>query len=280
MLGYACINENLRAVGCLVNRTVRLSNLTPDVQVKLALKNLDDLEKVYNWNIANGILFYRISSSVIPFPHLNNILKNHDVIDKLSSLSKYASKLRLTFHPGPYNKLASVNPTILDATKAELEYHSEFMDIHGLSASPYNKINIHMGGAYTSKLETSKIFCKNFKTLSKNLQKRLTIENDDRPALYTNAQLYEMVHQEIGIPLVFDIHHHSITVSTDYKNDIYLASTTWPKDIIPVVHYSESEPGAKIKLAHSAEIITDNIELYGVNADIMIEAKNKEKKHY
>jgi UV DNA damage endonuclease len=66
-----------------------------------------------------------------------------------------------------------------------LEIHSEIFDLMNLPASSQSKINIHVGGAYGDKLETLKRFVQNFKLLSKNLQARLTVENDDKGGLYT-----------------------------------------------------------------------------------------------
>lgn len=50
-------------------------------------------------------------------------------------------------------------------------------------------------------------FAKNYERLSPNLQKRLTVENDDRPNSYSLRELMRL-HELTGIPLVFDFHHH------------------------------------------------------------------------
>ena len=61
---------------------------------------------------------------------------------------------RLTMHPGPYNCLASPNQKVVDKTVRELDCHSEQMNMLGFKPSPYNKINIHVGGAYGDKTAT------------------------------------------------------------------------------------------------------------------------------
>jgi UV DNA damage endonuclease len=80
----------------------------------------------------------------------------------------------------------------------------------GLSETPYNKINIHMGAAYGDKINSSKTFIKNFKTLPDDIRNRLTVENDDKGVMYSTTDLYKLVHGEIGLPIVFDYHHHNI----------------------------------------------------------------------
>lgn len=50
-------------------------------------------------------------------------------------------------------------------------------------------------------------FANNFFKLSPNAQKRLTVENDDIPTAYSITDLMSL-HQQTGIPLVFDFHHH------------------------------------------------------------------------
>jgi len=50
-------------------------------------------------------------------------------------------------------------------------------------------------------------FITNFQRLSESVQKRLTIENDDKSSMYSVKDLM-YVHEKIGIPIVFDYHHH------------------------------------------------------------------------
>ena len=60
-----------------------------------------------------------------------------------------------------------------------------------------------------------------------------------------------------------------------------LAATTWPKGITQCCHYSESRREEKLDesirpQAHS-DIIYNKINTYGLNPDIVIEAKLKEQ---
>jgi UV DNA damage endonuclease len=117
-------------------------------------------------------------------------------------------------------------------------------------------------------------FCKNFKRLSKSVQSRLTVENDDKASMYSVCDLM-YIHEKIGIPIVFDYHHYKFCPGVLTEDEaLELAASTWPWNIKPVVHYSESKEGGKPQ-AHS-EYIKQLPNTYGINVDIMVEAKAKE----
>ena len=89
------------------------------------------------------------------------------------------------------------------------------------------------------------------------------------------------IHEKIGIPIVFDYHHHKFcTGGLSEKEALKLAISTWPKNIKPVVHYSESksvhEKNNKIKLQAHSDYINNIPNTYGYDLDIMVEAKAKE----
>ena len=69
---------------------------------------------------------------------------------------------RLSFHPGPFNCLASRSEDVVLKTIAELDAHSIQMDLMGLPQSPQAKINIHIGGAYGEHDKALERFCRNF----------------------------------------------------------------------------------------------------------------------
>ena len=60
---------------------------------------------------------------------------------------------RLTTHPGPFNVLASPNEEVVRKAVIDLNCHSKMFDYMGFEPSCYNKINIHVGGAYGEPLE-------------------------------------------------------------------------------------------------------------------------------
>jgi UV DNA damage endonuclease len=89
------------------------------------------------------------------------------------------------------------------------------------------------------------------------------------------------IHERIGIPIVFDYHHHKFcTGDLSEEEALKLAVSTWPKDIVPVVHYSESkalhESNDKLKPQAHSDYISEVPNTYGLDVDIMVEAKAKE----
>jgi UV DNA damage endonuclease len=150
----------------------------------------------------------------------------------------------------------------------------------GLSQTPYNNINIHCNGVYGDKISAMDRFCANFEKLSDSVRKRLTIENDDKASMYSVSDLM-YIHKKIGIPIVFDYHHHQFcTGDLSEQQALELASTTWPKGVTPEVHYSESkalhEENSKLKPQAHSDYIKQLPNLYGNVVDIMVEAKAKE----
>ena len=112
------------------------------------------------------------------------------------------------------------------------------------------------------------------------MRSRLTVENDDKESLYSTLELYEGVYKRIGIPIVFDYHHHMLHPGGQTEQEaLELALSTWG-DIKPVVHYAESrsqeQNNPKIKPQAHSDMIRNPFNDYGHDFDIMIEAKHKE----
>ena len=290
-LGYACINMNLSK--CKQKITTNLSMKKRTFTEKglpyaseLALQNCKDLLTILKWNKANGINFFRMSSDLIPWASeykLDDLPDHWDIVATLGECGKFAEEnnIRITSHPGPFNVLTSPHKHVVENCIKDLSIHGEVFDMMGLSRTPYNKINIHIGGAYGDKVSAMKRFCENFHRLPDSVKSRLTVENDDKASMYSVVDLYEGVYKVIGIPIVFDYHHHKFcTVGLTEEDALEVAISTWPTDIVPVVHYSESRSKEQLDesirpQAHS-DYVLDYIDTYGNRVDIMIEAKAKE----
>ena len=123
-------------------------------------------------------------------------------------------------------------------------------------------------------------FCTNFHRLPESGKSRLTVENDDKASMYSVVDLYEGVYKVIGIPIVFDYHHHRFNTGGLSEEDaLEVAISTWG-DVVPVVHYSESrnieQEDDKIRPQAHSDYVYDYIDTYGNRVDIMVEAKAKE----
>jgi len=267
----------------MVKKTFEQKGL--DYVSELALLNAKDIIKILEWNRLNGINFFRLSSALIPWGDNIDITQLKDYKEIKSELKKagdYAKfwNMRINSHPGPFNVLPSPNESVILKTIADLELHGKVFDMMGLSKTTYNNINIHCNGVYGDKQSAMNRLIQNFKRLSPSVRKRFTLENDDKASMYSVKDLM-YIHEKTGIPIVFDYHHHQFcTGGMSEEEALKLAATTWPKDIRQEVHYSESkalhENNQKEKPQAHSYLINALPNTYGLDLDIMVEAKGKE----
>ena len=298
-LGYACINMKLsypqkyggkeRGVKPIttgrgmIKRTFETKGV--DYASEITLANVKDLNGVMTWNVLNGYNFYRMTSGLAPWKseyEWSDMKDLKEIKLWLRSAGTMANThgVRVTSHPGPFNVLVSPNEDVVQNTFQDLKMHAEVFDFMGLSRTHYNKINIHCNGVYGDKQSAMDRFCKNFERLPESVQSRLTVENDDKASMYSVKDLMYL-HERIGIPIVFDYHHHKFcTGGLSEQEALELAISTWPDDITPVVHYSESRSEEQldesIKPQAHSDLIKELPTTYGNNVDIMVEAKHKE----
>jgi UV DNA damage endonuclease len=289
-MGYACINMELSnqkpkiyTGRSMIKRTFKAKGIK--YASELGLQNTKDLFEIIKWNNENGFDFFRITSNLFPWCSeykLEDMPDHWEIAGILGEIGKYVDehKMRITSHPGPFNVLTSPHPHVVENCINDLSIHGEVFDMMGLSRTPYNKINIHIGGAYGDKKSAMERFCTNFHRLPNSVKSRLTVENDDKATMYSVVDLYEGVYKVIGIPIVFDYHHHKFcTGGLSEEDALEVAISTWG-DIIPVVHYSESRSKEyeddKIRPQAHSDYVYDYINTYNNEVDIMVEAKAKE----
>ena len=294
-LGYACINMELNARKgddrITTNRSMikkTFNDKGVDYASELILQNVIDLNQIIDWNEQNNIKFFRLSSEM--FPWASEYYQDWDSVPHIDLIKIWLENAglkaeeygqRITSHPGPFNVLVSPNENVVQNTITDLTIHGQIFDMMGLSRTPYNKLNIHCNGVYGDKQSALDRFCKNFERLPESVQTRLTVENDDKASMYSVKELYDGIYKRINIPIVFDYHHHRFCDGgLSEQEALELAMSTWPKDIVPVVHYSESRSKEHLDesirpQAHS-DLIKELPNTYGNDVDIMVEAKHKE----
>lgn len=285
--GYASINLTLAEQKIRMNRSMIKRIFTEKglpYASQLALANVSDLERLINWNIENGLLFHRMSSDMVPWmseyelPDLPDYAQIRDTLARCGQ-NAAASGFRLTFHPGPFNVLASNSASVVTKTSKELRQHAEIMDMLGLPATPFAKINIHVGGAFGDKTAALARFAESYLRLPGNTRQRLSIENDDKVNMFSVHDLL-WLHRQVRIPISFDYFHHEFCTGGLSEQEAFLAAVdTWPEGIPPVVHFSSSkkkwEDPAALPTAH-ADYIYSRVNTYNREVDIMFEAKAKE----
>jgi len=286
-LGYCCINLTI-GKQYTTNRSMRKATFESkglDYVSEITLKNVKDIIPILEWNRLNGIFVYRMSSCIVPWQDRINLedLKDYKEISaELKKAGDFAKfwNMRLSFHPGAFTLLSSTKERVVKSAIAELEMHGKVMDLMGLPQTHYAHINIHIGAASCGKHVAMDRFADNFKLLSKSVQSRLVVENDDRPSMYAVSDL-KYLYDKIGTPITFDFFHHECQQDPMSQESAFkLAASTWPNGIAPSVHYSESkrlhENDTKIKVVAHSDYINSLPNTYGIDVDVEVECKKKE----
>lgn len=279
-IGYPCVS-------LLINRTTNhetiLRTATPEKLRGLIAQNLADLRTILEHNLAHGWLLFRIGSSVIPFGShaVNTIQWWQEFKDELRSVGKFArgNDMRLSFHPGQYTVLNSLDAAIISRAIDELTYSARFLDELGMDATC--KIVIHLGGTYGDKPAAMARFCETVNTMPDDLRHRIVIENDERS--YTPADAIA-VSKQTKLPVVFDNLHHTANPGAGQLTDLLKqVFATWMKrDGHPKVHFSSQAQGGKVgnhaDQADPAEF-KEWVKRWGAlgEFDLMLEAKHKDK---
>lgn len=277
-IGYTCIN---RTVKCCSARKFRLSSYSEERLIETTAANLMCLEKILEFNRAKSILFFRITSDLIPFashPVCRVDWEMHfkSDFDRIGKMIR-TYDMRISMHPDQFVLLNSPKREVLENSISELKYHAKLLDLMGLDKSA--KIQIHVGGVYGKKKEAMERFIDRYKYLPENVRERLVIENDER--LYSLVDCLS-IHNSTGIPVLLDVFHHSILGDGITQLDsLKLSQWTWlPEDGIPVVDYSTQQGGAR-KGKHTESIDLEHFSDFlrvssSYDFDIMLEIKDKE----
>jgi UV DNA damage endonuclease len=289
-IGYCCIplgcnvgkpkKDHILVNRGMVRRTFDAKGLS--YVSELILLNLKDTLKVLDYNIKNDIFIYRMSSD--SFPWMSEY--RFQDLPKFPAIQSYltlignkirSNNIRVSYHPGPFNVLASENPNVVVKTIDELNKHAELMDLMGLEQSTFYPINIHINTTQPTREDAAKRFCEGFEKLSESCKKRLTIENDDKLSQYSVKMLYDNVHLVIGIPIVFDQHHFNYGPQDQSMEDaLRLAHSTWSTRALTHMSSPRTLEDVKGKQTAHADYIYERIETFGLDFDTEIEAKSKD----
>ena len=278
-IGYGCLNIGTPNTNI---RSVMQRNATPEKLTEVTAHNLEALEKMVDYNIANDIRLYRISSDLIPFGSSPvNALDwpeiHKEAFERVGAKIR-KSGMRVSLHPGQYTVLNSPTEDVGERAIADLIYHDKILAALGTDTT--NKIVLHVGGIYGDKKEAIERFEQNFRRLPETVQNRLILENDDR--LYNIEEVLELAHR-LQIPAVYDNLHHAINPPASGGADPYWiaeAKKTWKMtDGNQKIHYSQQAPG-KRPGAHTDTIdletfLTFHDQLEDKQIDIMLEVKDK-----
>ncbi len=278
-IGYPCINRNL---SCRSSKTFRLASYSEERMMSTIEGNLDCLQKILEFNREHDLLFFRITSDLIPFAsHPVCTLPWQRTFKKtFQAIGDFINKhdMRVSMHPDQFVLINSLDEDIFQRSVAELIYHAEVLDLLGADSTA--KIQIHVGGIYGNKRESMNRFVKRFYLLPDPVKKRLVIENDER--LYSVNDCLQ-IHRDTNLPLVFDVFHFNCYNHGEDLKDVFAeVCHTWSStDGLPITDYSSQEK-TKRKGSHAQTINLKNFRNFidktkGMDFDIMCEIKDKEK---
>ena len=278
-IGYPCIN---RSIGCTASRTFRLASYNEERMSKTIAGNLTCLEKILTFNVHHGLLFFRITSDIVPFASHSvcTFPWQEEFAGEFETIGAYIRQhgFRISMHPDQFVLLNATDKKILQRSIADLKYQTQVLDLMGLD--PSAKVQVHVGGMYGDKQAAIQRFLKQYDLLDSAIQERLVIENDER--LYCLRDCLA-IHEQSGIPVIADTFHHSLLNNGErFLSLLTSVRKTWKgKDGIPMIDYSSQEPGRRVG-AHAMHIVEEDFRQFitgtlPADFDIMLEIKDKEK---
>lgn len=247
-------------------------------------ENLKHTRRMLYYNLAHEIELYRFSSSLVP-------LATHPEI-RWDFLTPFRSEwreigelvrkngLRVSFHPNQFTLFTSPKKSITENATIDMDYHYRMLAAMGVKDS--GLINIHIGGAYGNKGDALARFYENLEVLPAAIKNIMTLENDDKT--YNAAETLAACEQ-IGVPFVFDYHHHLANPGTAPLEELFprLLHTWSGKGMPPKIHLSSPKSAQKFR-SHAdfvnAEFVMPCLRILqklGRDVDIMIEAKAKDQ---
>lgn len=278
-IGYPCIN---RSISCQSNKTFRLKSYSEKRLIETVDNNLTCLLRILEFNVRKKLLFFRITSDLIPFAShpINKFKWQRYFTHRFREIGEFirAHTMRISMHPDQFTLINSRDIGIFRRSVAELQYHADMLDLMNLDATA--KIQIHVGGVYKERQKSMERFVSRYSKIGKALRSRLVIENDDKNYSVKDCL---RIHTDAGIPVLFDSFHHALYNHGETIADcLERIKRTWTaRDGIPMIDYSHQRNGA-IKGTHANTINVSGFREFlkvsrPYDFDVMLEIKDKEK---
>ena len=285
-LGYVSISKTLNDVTPSTNVTyTSYQNGKADLFKidEVIRSNLDDLEKIIDYNIKNNIHFYRLTSKLIPlatiddikFDYINPYIKRYNrLADKIIN-----NNMRVDVHPDQFTVLNSTSMEVRENTLKILQYHASILQAMNIE-NPC--ILLHVGSNVFGKESSLKRFITQFLNLPKFIQDMIAIENDDK--VFTLEDVIYLS-KKLHIPVVLDYHHFLCNHEMD-DIEIFLDDIihSW-NGRVPKMHFSSPKSRLKKEFRSHHDYIDgdafiaflEKIQTKVDRVDIMLEAKAKDE---
>jgi UV DNA damage endonuclease len=289
-LGYVAMSMQLKNSSPSQTMTFtqfeKLSNRDAAIKKleRIAKSNLQNCLRLLKHNVAHDIRFFRLSSKLIPLanhPELEGWNFMRPLKDDLAELGAYIKEndIRVDFHPDHFVLLNSPDDDILKNSVKTLQMHMKLLQ--GMGIDQTHRCVMHVGGSYKDKDSALERFITNFGRVSERIQRMIMLENDD-----TTFNLDDTLYlcEKLGLPLVFDYHHHLAHHENENWHDNWdRIVNTWAHSPLPIKMHISS-PKSEDKFRHHADVIDSQMFLKFLNEikgsveqiDCMIEAKKKD----
>jgi UV DNA damage endonuclease len=281
ILGLTCISEELKEIdkkkySFQTMTRKRFNDLCVKESRDEAVKQLSEriahnlycTQYILRHCHSNDIKHYRLSSSLFPLLTDQTLelaytdLPNHKTLDaELRFIGVIAKTLGISLgsHPDQFVVLASANESAVNNSINELNFHASIFDKIGLPQDHTAPMNIHVNRSIKDgeTLEgIAEIFYNNLMKCDAGVYNRLTIENEDKLALFNiddcikfSEYLFET--HNYNLPVCADNLHHLCNPSEvlDFAWQAERCAYTWVNQgkgehnfIAPVFHWSEGKP--------------------------------------
>lgn len=187
---------------------------------------------------------FRINSQILPLathPQSGYRLADLDDDGTITAAFRAAGALavardvRLSFHPDQFVVLNSERPLVVASSVEEMRAQGEIALLVGADV-----LTLHAGSSAGGLAEALERLERGIEQLSAPARERLALENDDRR--FTPASLLPLC-ERIGVPLVYDVHHHRCNPDTlDVIDATERATATW-RGREPHFHISSPRAG-------------------------------------
>lgn len=219
-----------------------------DKITKLVVHNISALENQISWvsRQPKEMRLLRIGSEFVPaathpefrwifhHPTIHNMLEQQ--LGEIGRLARH-HEIRLTFHPGQFCVLNSINEETVKSSIEEFEYHTTLATMLGYGSGWHDHgfaINVHAGGKQGGLESLVKVVNNR---LSKEARNLITIENDE-----FSWGLDDLITIKEHAAIVLDIHHHFINTGEYILRDdprIESVKESW-RGTRPLGHLSTS----------------------------------------
>jgi UV DNA damage endonuclease len=254
---------------------------------RIAASNLTNCLRLLRHNAVNDIEFYRLSSKIIPLanhPELSDWNFMRPLTKQLADIKQFLIEhpnMRVDFHPDHFVLLNTNDTATLNTSIKTLRMHEALLK--GMGIPTEHRCVMHVGGGYNDHEKALEQFIHNWGLISESIQRMVMLENDD-----TTFTLGETLYlcEKLGIPLVFDYHHH-LAHHSEYENweqDWNRILETWGhSNLAPKMHISSPRSDQNFRahadLVDSSLFLTFLHHIKGTvpELDCMIEAKKKDE---